>query len=150
MKLTARCIRITHERAVRLKAVVEQIKQGPMTRAEIELLIGLTTSGCTKYMEDLLDNKIIVRIRVDGEHENVTQLYRVSDNAAHVDEFVRVIMLPGLDGMPRHRGRNISAEDGMRQVHIVKDDEPVKVKLEPAKPPKQIDLVLYLFGMVPA
>lgn len=150
MKLTRRCARITHERATKLLAIINQLRVGIVRRDEMEALICLSPSGTTKYVEDLLDHQIMCRVKDSGNMNNVVREYRLSDDDARVAEFVRLITLPGLDGLPRHRGRNISPEDGTRKVHIAKDDEPIKVKLGAKQAPKQIDLVLYLFGMVPA
>lgn len=149
LKLTARCARITHERAVRLVAMIEQLRKGQMMRPEIESLVALSPGGLQKYMEDLIDNKIMLRVRYEGETVSTPRLYRITEDSERVAEFMRQITAPGLDGLPRHRGRNISPEDTNRRVHIAKDDEPIKVKLSNGRPPKQTDLLLHLFGLVP-
>lgn len=150
MKLTRRCAHITHERATQLCAIIDQLRVRAMTREEIRGFLQMSDSAMNKYVEDLNDNKIAVKVKYTGSKPRMYCEYRLTDDVELVDEFVRLITLPGLDGMPRHRGRNVSADDGQRKVHISRDDEPVKVKLGAAKPPKQFDLVLYLFGMVPA
>src|SRR6476646_2457001 len=128
MKLTRRCARITHERATLLCSPIDQLREREMTREEIKAFLGMTSSGAEKYIEDLHDNRISVKVKYTGTIPRVYCQYKLTDDAARVAEFVRLITLPGLDGLPRHRGRNISAEDGMRKVHISKDDEPIKVK----------------------
>lgn len=147
MKLTRRCARITHERATLLQKIIDALRVREMTREEIRVLLDMSESGCTKYIEDLNDNKIALKVKYRGSIPRIYCQYRLTSDEPRVAEFIRLITLPGLDGLPRHRGRNISPDDGMRKVHITTDDEPVKVKLGSKKPPKQFDPLLYLFGM---
>jgi len=147
MKLTRRCARITIERATKLQTIINHMRKGPLTICEIQDIVGIGQSGTHKYIDDLCENRIAIKTKYTGSKPRIYVQYRLIDDPARVEEFLRLITLPGVDGQPRRRGSNVSTEDCARKVHITKDDEPIKIKLGAKKPPKQFDLLLYLFGM---
>lgn len=149
IELTPRCERITGERAVKMGILIKALQLQPLMRYQIDSLLGLSPSGCRKYVGDLRENQIIVLVPTGEKVMSSEQTFCINPDAARVAEFMKLIFLPGLDGQPRRRGRLMQkALTPDRQIHVLQDDEPVKVRLA-RKIPAHFDLLAQFFGMAP-
>lgn len=147
-RLKGRVTSITPERADRMVTIINALRHKNLSIVGIGTCAHLSSSGARKYIKDLTQNGII---SPDGFMLGKTgrcitrPLYALTKDADLLEWFLVAIKAPAADGFPRCRGQKAAS-----CMHVMQDDEVFMVKRALIKPPKQFDLVLYLFGLAPA
>lgn len=131
-----------------MEIIIKAMRHKKLSINGICTCANLSSSGARKYIKDMTQNGIIAP---DGFVLGKTgrcitrPLYALTKDEDLLEWFLVAIRAPAADGFPRCRGQK-----AVSSMHVMRDDEVFKVKRAPVKPPKQFDLVLYLFGMAPA
>lgn len=98
-----------------------------MSRSEIATLFGCSESGARNYIREL--QPILILVRRDGvnAHSMGQPVYRITDDAAAVQEFIAALEASVVPPTPRKKP--VKVVDATRHVHICPDDEAVTVRV---------------------
>lgn len=129
--------------------MIDALRGGPMTTAELCATMFFTSSGVRNYIRLLQKAGIVTFTK--QEPKNPTLIVRLVDDDAQIAAYCAELDLHiprALSVIERQQQRmlDLSSAHAVNRVHVLADDEPVKHRRHPATQLQRDPLVALLFG----
>lgn len=143
MKTTikGRASHATPERVARFVQIVELLKGGKLSMAELSKACGIGKTTIGKYVKDMMQNDVIHAAGVIG----MSRHYRLNPREGIVDAFIAALNAPAQQGQPYTRG--IKQPKAAGNIHVMNDDAIFKIKVASQKIPAHTPLMEAFYGM---